>query len=173
MDTRVATLAATRGHLPLSRHCRWPCPAASGCRVASVRFGKAARSLSPPKRLTQSFYAAIVASLEVVVTSFRHTPFFTAPTAAPSLTAFPQCLRRLRHPCAPTDLRTIDTSSYIESSNPSDKALRVHDIWTETCLLRAGAAISVAIVCSLSLPKDLVIRGLIECSVCSNNERKK
>ena len=37
----------------------------------------------------------------------------------------------------------------------------------------AGAAISVAIVCSLSLPKELVIRKLIECSVYSNNERKK
>ena len=38
---------------------------------------------------------------------------------------------------------------------------------------RAGAAISVAIVCSLSLPKELVIRKLIECSVYSNNERKR
>ena len=28
------------------------------------------------------------------------TPFFTAATVAPSLTAFPQCLRRLRHPSA-------------------------------------------------------------------------
>ena len=73
---------------------------AGGGRDGSVKFGKAAWSLSEPKRLTQSFYAAIVASLDVVVTSFRHTPFLTAPTAAPALSAFPQFLRRLRPPPA-------------------------------------------------------------------------
>ncbi|MBQ2526795.1 MAG: hypothetical protein II542_08110, partial [Bacteroidales bacterium] len=51
-------------------------------------------------RLTRSFYAAIIAALEVVVTSLRHTPFFTAPPAAPSLSAFPQILRSLRLPSA-------------------------------------------------------------------------
>ncbi len=68
--------------------------------TAPSGFGKAAWSLSEPKRLTQSFYASIVASLAGVVTSFRHTPFLTAPTAAPALSAFPQFLRRLRPPPA-------------------------------------------------------------------------
>ena len=63
--------------------------------TAPSSFGKAAWLLSSPKRLTQSFYAFFVASLEV-----GHTPFFTAPTAAPALTAFPQFLRRLRPPPA-------------------------------------------------------------------------
>ena len=49
-------------------------------------------------------------------------------------------VRRLFSSCPQAaDRRTIDTSSLAESSDPSDKALRVHDIWTETCLLRGAA----------------------------------
>ena len=62
-------------------------------RDGSVKFGKAAWSLSPPKRLTSPFYDG-----RAIVTVVRHTPFFTAPTAAPALSAFPQFLRRLRPP---------------------------------------------------------------------------
>ena len=81
--------------------------------TAPSGFGKAAWSLSEPKRLTQSFYAAIVASLDVVVTSFRHTPFLTAPTAAPALSAFPQFLRRLRPPPAWQHFRSKIIISYV------------------------------------------------------------
>jgi len=63
--------------------------------TAPSSFGKAAWSLSEPKRLTPPFYDG-----RAIVTVVRHTPFLTAPTAAPALSAFPQFLRRLRPPPA-------------------------------------------------------------------------
>ena len=63
--------------------------------TAPSGFGKAAWLLSEPKRLTPPFYDG-----RAIVTVVRHTPFLTAPTAAPALSAFPQFLRRLRPPPA-------------------------------------------------------------------------
>ena len=46
--------------------------------------------------------------------------------------------RDQRTPTAFSPLRT-DTPSFNESFNSSDKALRVHEVWTETCLLQGSA----------------------------------
>ncbi len=125
------------------------CQVRKSCSVAVVAdlltqgAGGLRRFASPAfPQSTSSCYAELVSCgpLPLLVSADGHAPGPLATKASD----IPLCFSPVSPPpvrCQQT-LGQIATSSLAESSNPSDKALRVHGIWTETCILRGSAPLT-------------------------------